>query len=331
MPYTHQLTIPGAAGARGQQANTHLIESGLLNAAAEFAQDSKAQRTREAYDYHWREFVAWCAQRQVEALPCAPQTLAVYLSHLAQSRKVAGINLVLSAISQAHKTTGHDSPRNDANVRAVWAGIRRRLGTATTQKAAITINALQRLVRATPSHKLIGVRDRALILLGFASALRRSELAALCAEDITEDKDGLRLWLRRAKNDQEGQGREIGIPYGSNPQTCPVRALMAWKEASGIASGPLFVGMKHGKISDVAMNNWAIARLLKKYARRAGISDEHIAGHSLRAGLVTAAAQAGKSEQVIMQQTGHRDVATLRRYVRRATLFDDNAAAGIGL
>lgn len=189
---------------------------------------------------------------------------------------------------------------------------------------------LQKLVSATPPYKLIGVRDRALILLGFASSFRRSEIANLHAEDITDDNHGLRVVLRRSKTDQEARGREVGIPYGSNPQTCPVRALRAWREASGIEVGQIFVGMNHGKVSAAAMNDGGIARLLKKYAKRAGINAD-IAGHSLRAGLVTAAAQAGKSEHVIMQQTGHRSTATLRGYIRRATLFEDNAAAGIGL
>lgn len=327
MPYTHQLTILGA----GANDNKPVLDAALLGAAEAFAKASKATRTREAYALHWREFTAWCTAQQTSALPCEPQTLALYLTHLARiGRKTAGIKLALTAISQAHKTTGHPSPRGEAAVRLVWGGIRRELGTATEKKDAITIAMLQALVRATPPRKLIGVRDRALVLLGFASSFRRSEIANLHAEDITDDVNGLRVVLRRSKGDQEARGREVGIPYGSNPQTCPVRALRAWKEASGIEAGPIFVGMKHGKLGDAAMDDGAIARLLKKYAERAGIKAD-IAGHSLRAGLVTAAAQAGKSEHVIMQQTGHRDVATLRGYIRRATLFDDNAAAGIGL
>lgn len=340
MPYTHQLSIPGAAandGAADDDSSTTTVTSlradaVLHRATLAYAKDAKAKRTREAYDYHWREFTTWCAKHQVTPLPCVPQALATYLAHLAQrGRKVSSISLALTAISQAHKTTGHSSPRNDESVRLVFAGIRRTLGRATDQKAAITIPALNRLVRVTPTHKLIGARDRALILLGFASALRRTDLATLNAQDITDDTDGLRVLLRRSKDDPDGRGREIGIPYGGNPATCPVRALRAWKEASGINSGPLFVGMKHGKLSEKAMGSGAVARLLKKYAKRAGIDSTDIAGHSLRAGLVTAAAQAGKSEQVIMQQTGHKSVEMLRRYVRRATLFDDNAAAGIGL
>jgi len=328
MPYSHQLTIPHTSA----NDNKPVLDAALLDAAAAFAKASKAPRTLEAYALHWGEFTAWCEARQECALPCTPQTLALDLTHLAQiGRKTAGIKLALPAISQAHKTTGYSSPRGDAAVRLVWAGIRRQLGTATDKKDAITIPILQSLVRVTPPHKLIGARDRAIVLLGFASSFRRSEIASLRAEDITDDTNGLRVVLRRSKSDQEGRGREVGIPYGSNPQTCPVRALRAWKEASGIEAGPIFVGMKHGKLSDAAMNDAAVARLLKKYAKRAGLNYARIAGHSLRAGLVTAAAQAGKPEHVIMQQTGHRDVATLRGYIRRATLFEDNAAAGIGL
>jgi integrase len=179
---------------------------------------------------------------------------------------------------------------------------------------------------------LAGCRDRALLLLGFAGALRRSELVGLDVADLTEGTDGLRVRLQRSKTDQEGVGRTVGIPYGSNPVTCPVRAWLAWLEVSGITEGAAFRPVdRHGRIGTTRLSGQAVALVLKRHAARAGLDPGEMAGHSLRAGLATSAAAAGVPERVIAEQTGHKGTAMLRRYIREGSLFRENAASAVGL
>ncbi len=217
-------------------------------------------------------------------------------------------------------------------VAAVWHGIRRTHGVSQTQKAPLCVPDLRRITATLPD-KLIGLRDRALLLIGFAGAFRRSELVGLNVEDIEFTTDGLVVTLRRSKTDQDGQGRKLGIPYGSNHDTCPVRSLRAWIEASGIETGPLFCHInRHGQIQPGRLSGTAVALIVKRHAGAAGLVDSaKYAGHSLRAGLATAAAIAGASERSIMNQTGHRSANMVRRYVRDASLFRENAAAVVGL
>ncbi|MGD0944928.1 MAG: tyrosine-type recombinase/integrase [Acidimicrobiales bacterium] len=177
-----------------------------------------------------------------------------------------------------------------------------------------------------------GCRDRALLLLGFAGALRRSELVGLDVADLTEGTDGLTVRLRRSKTDQEGAGRTVGIPYGSNPVTCPVRAWRVWLELSGISEGPAFRPVdRHGHIGTTRLSSQAVALVLKRRAACAGLDPGEVAGHSLRAGLATSAAAAGVPERVISEQTGHKGTAMLRRYIREGSLFRENAASAVGL
>ena len=177
-----------------------------------------------------------------------------------------------------------------------------------------------------------GCRDRALLLLGFAGALRRSELVGIDVEDVVEVPDGLTVHLRRSKTDQEGAGRLVGIPYGSNPSTCPVRAWRAWLELSGITEGPAFRSVdRHGRVGSTRLTAQAVALVVKRHALRAGLDPGEVAGHSLRAGLATAAAEAGVPERVIAATTGHKGTAMLRRYIREGSLFRENAASAVGL
>ena len=178
----------------------------------------------------------------------------------------------------------------------------------------------------------MGARDRALILLGFAGAFRRSELVGLDVEDCTIGRDGLTIILRRSKNDQEGAGRKVGIPYGSNPETCPVRTIQAWMAQAGITAGPLFRSVnREGKVQPSRLSGIDVARIIKKLARRGGLDPYKYAGHSLRAGHATAAAVGGASERSIMNQTGHRSVQMVRRYIRDGNLFRENSATKLGL
>ena len=179
---------------------------------------------------------------------------------------------------------------------------------------------------------LIGARDRALVLVGFAGAFRRSELASLDVEDLDFSRDGLTVTLRRSKTDQEGQGREVGIPYGSNPESCSVRVLQSWPELAGITDGPVFRPLtRHGQLKPSRLSGIDVARIVKKLAERAGLDAAKFAGRSLRAGHATSAAIAGASERSIMNQTGHRSVQMVRRYIRDGNLFLDNSVGKLGL
>jgi integrase len=237
----------------------------------------------------------------------------------------------LNAIAEAHKAMGGESPTHGGIVRNTMKGIRRTLGTAAIQKTAALTDDIRVMIAVT-DDALIGSRDRALILLGFAGAFRRSELVRLNLEDCTFGKDGLTIALRRSKTDQEGVGRKIGIPYGSNPETCPVRNLQEWTETAGIASGPLFRSVnRHGQIQLGRLSGADVARVVKKLIERAGLDAAKYAGHSLRAGHATSAAIAGASERSIMNQTGHRSVQMVRRYIQDGSLFRENSAGKLGL
>ena len=296
-----------------------------------YADEATAANTRRAYRADWRDFSAWCADNHRIALPALPETVAVYLAAQAGHRKASTIGRRLSAIAQAHKTAGLDSPTGEAAVRQVLAGIRRRHGTRQVGKEA-AVTADVRAMVGTLEDSLPGRRDRALLLLGFAGAFRRSELVALDATDVAKTRDGLVVAVRRGKTDQEGVGREVGIPYGSTPATCPVRAVADWLELSDIAEGPLFRPIdRHGNLRPRRLTDQSVALVVKRAAMAAGLNPKIYAGHSLRSGLATAAAQAGVSERAIMEQTGHKSLPVVRRYIRRGSLFSDNAAAKVGL
>ena len=174
-------------------------------------------------------------------------------------------------------------------------------------------------------------RDRALLVVGFAGALRRSELVGLDVEDVVDGADGLTV-RKKSKTDREGAGRTIGIPYGSNPSTCPVRAWRRWLEISGITDGPAFRPVtRHGHIVTGRLGDRAVSEIVKRHSARVGINPGDVSGHSLRAGLEDAADQAGVPERAIAQTTGHRGTAMLRRYIREGSLFRENAAAAVGL
>jgi site-specific recombinase XerD len=305
--------------------------SPLPSQVREFIRASKAENTLRGYRSDWREFCQWCEGRSVGPLPARPETVAAYIAECASHLKVGSIQRRLNAIAEAHKAVGLDSPTHAPIVTNTMKGIRRTLGTAPDQKAAALTDDIRAMVEVT-SQGIIGVRDRALILLGFAGAFRRSELVRLDLEDCSFGQDGLTLTLRRSKTDQEGTGRKVGIPYGSNPDTCPVRNLQTWIEVAGITTGSVFRSItRHGRIQTARLAGVDVARIVKKLAKKAGLDPAKYAGHSLRAGHATSAAIAGASERSIMNQTGHRSVQMVRRYIREGNLFRENSAGKLGL
>ncbi len=304
----------------------------LDDRAREYILHAKAANTVNAYQSDWADFTRWCAAYTLPPLPADAKTVARYLTDLASRAKVSTLQRRLSAINGAHEAKGF--PRfsvRDEPLKSVWAGIRRVHGVAQQGKAPAVTADIQAMVAKIPDS-LGGLRDRALLLLGFAGAFRRSELVGLRYEDVQFTGDGLTIWVRHSKTDQEGRGRKVGIPYGSHRPTCPVRSVQAWLAASGIAEGPLFRSVnRHGQLQSAALSDKAVALIVKRWAAAAGLDASQYAGHSLRAGLATSAAQAGVPERVIMAQTGHKSTDMVRKYIRAGSLFRENAAAEVGL
>lgn len=304
-----------------------------LDRAASYAEQSRSANTKRAYALDWQHFTAWCEETRAPALPALPATVAAYAAHLADSGyAVATIGRRLASISQAHQLAGYESsPCRSEQVRTVVKGIRRSKGTAQRQAQPATVPVLRRLVD-TCGNDLMGIRDRALLLLGFAGALRRSELVALDLADLDFTIEGLVLTIRRSKTDQEAAGRQIGIPYGADVSTCPVRSTRAWIEAAGLVSGALWPHLdRWGHIGRAPLTDRAVALIVKRRAGLAGLDPAIFSGHSLRAGLATAAAEAGASALDIQAQTGHKSSDMVARYVRRGSLFRGNVSGKVGL
>jgi site-specific recombinase XerD len=308
-----------------------LVELGELeDQARRLARASRSDSTWRAYDSDLRHFQAWCAEHHLDALPAEPLTVATYLAALESSHSPSTIRRRLAAISVSHQLTGMETPTTDAGVKSVWAGIRRRNGVAPRQVRAARTKVITTLVSSL-GNRLIDVRDRALILIGFAGALRRSELVALDVEDVDEDADGLVLRIRRSKTDQEAEGEIRGLPYGSHPATCPVRAWRAWLNASGIGTGPAFRGVdRHGRMRSTRLTDRAVADMIKRRAAAAGL-DGLFAGHSLRSGFATEGYAQGAPELAIMRHGRWKSASVMRGYVQEGTIWTDNAAARLGL
>jgi integrase len=301
--------------------------------AAAYARQSLSAATLRAYRADWNDFRAFCQGQTLNPLPAAPATVATYLASLAPSHGRAALQRRLAAIGQAHRLKGLPWAV-DATVRHTLRGILRQHGTPPRRAAALTTAEIRKLV-ATCQTDLTGLRDRALLLLGYAGALRRAELVAIAREDIHFTPDGLRLLIPRSKTDTAGQGAELGIPRGERRETCPVRALQAWLEASGCEYGPVFRRIDMwGGLDDRALNPNAVRQILLRRAQAAGLkvsAAERLSPHGLRAGFVTTAYQAGVPDEAIMAHTRHRDHATMRRYVRRARLLTESPAKKLGL
>jgi site-specific recombinase XerD len=302
-----------------------------IDATMAFAKAQHSPATRRCYASDWTDFAAWCAERGASALPAHQRLVAAYLSWLAQSgRKASTIGRRAAAIAHRHKLAGHEPPTNGEGVKATLRGIRRTIGTAPDQKAAITANTLRSMLDLCP-NTLRGHRDRALLALGFAGAFRRSELCNLQLSDLSETPDGLMIRIRHSKTDQEGQGQEIAIPRGARLR--PVEAVQTWLDAAKITDGPLFraVIWENGTMvaRDGPLGAENVAAVVKSYAKRAGLNPNTFAGHSLRSGLITSCVEEGASPVRIAEHSRHRSLDMILVYTRRANLFVDHAAAKV--
>lgn len=299
--------------------------------AREYASASRAENTKRAYRSDWADFNAWCNDRGLVALPASPVVVGTYLAARAETLSVSTLRRRLISIAVAHRTAGHDSPTDQEPVPAVIAGIARTKGVRVEGKTPVLLDDLRRMLAILEPGRR-GIRDRALLLLGFATGSRRAELVALDVEDITMSTPGLTVFIRRSKTDQLGEGRKIGVPFGRSEETCPVLALAAWLEAAGLTTGPIFRAVdRAGRVGPKPLSAQMVRLVVLRTAKAAGIDPKNLGAHSLRSGLVTSAVIGGASELAIMRQTGHASVAMVRRYTRDADLFRGNVVHILGL
>ena len=296
-----------------------------------FLRASKAESTLRGYRSDWAHFSAWCASNGAEPLPAAPDTVGVYLSSLADQLKVGSLQRRVNAISQAHQAAGLPSPTHAAIVRGIMRGIRREKGSANAPKDAILTEQLRAMVADCNAEKMIGLRDRAALLLTFAGALRRSEVVALNVDDLNFTREGLVVRLKRSKTDQEGQGQEVVILYGADPEVCPIRVVQLWLERTGITVGPVLRSIQNGKVQDRGLDPWIVARIVKQHARAAGLDPAKVAGHSLRSGHATSASVGGAPLELIQNTLRHERAEMTRKYVRVAQRFRQTSSRFLGL
>ena len=295
----------------------------VAHAVASYVDAGIAPATRRAYRADLDHFRAWGGD-----VPATDAHVAAYIAAHATTLKVATLTRRLAAISVAHEAASLPNPVRSPLVRATMRGVRRERGSAQRQAKPLLREDLF-AVLAAMGDGVKDARDRALLLLGFASGFRRSELVGLDCADIEHVRQGAVVTLRRSKTDQDGEGRKVGIPFGRT-KWCPVAALDQWLEAAGIVEGAIFRRVdRHGRVSAERLSAEAVSLIVQQRVAAAGYDPAAFTGHSLRAGLATSAAQAGVSAWRIRQQTGHASDAMLARYVRDGELFVDNAAGAL--
>ena len=303
---------------------TSMIESHRHASAQvqQYLQASLSPSTRRAYATDIAQFLQWGGR-----IPTTPVRLASYLAEHAEKLSFATLCRRVVAIGRAHKIKQLDSPADADIVKATLQGIRRTKGVSQRRVAPVLLRDVRNMVRGLQDIR--GARDKALLLMGFAGAFRRSELVAIRVEDIRLVAEGLVIRLRRGKTDQGGAGRDIAIPY-MRGSCCPVKAVVAWLAKSGITSGTLFRRVdRYGHITGAGLTPQSVALIVKERAEAIGLDSQHISGHSLRAGFVTSASKSGASSWKIRQQTGHQSDAGMQRYIRDTQLFTDNPLTNI--
>lgn len=308
-------------------------------AAADALEKAHSDNTRRSYAAAWLDFGAWCQVHGRQALPAIPETVADYLASMAEGYKLGTIRHRLSVINQAHEARGLDAPGKTRLVRSVVRGIANQKAGAGEKKRKVepVLTAHLQAIAAKLDREgtTEAKRDKSLLLIGFAGALRRSELGALTVEDVAFDNGrGVKITIRKSKTDQEGEGQAIGIAAGRNPSTCPVLALREWLDSSGIKSGPIFQSFrKGGSLTGKGLSGEAIRRIIKS---RVGVvlgveEAEEFSGHSLRRGFVSQGVLNGATERGLMKTTRHRSVEVFRGYVKDFGVWADNESGSLGL
>jgi len=306
-----------------------LQEETILN-----LKSSKALNTIRAYKSDYRDFGLFCAQNGFRSLPADPKIVSLYLTHLStKDVKISTLKRRLVSIGVIHKLKGHYLDTKHPTIIENIIGIKRRKGSIQKGKKPLLINNLKQIINVIDSHnneEIKKLRDRSLILIGFSGGFRRNEIVSLDYEDLDFVAEGVKINLKRSKTDQFGEGAVKGLPYFDNSQYCPVLSLKKWIEVSNIKYGPLFRRFAKGsKLTEHRLTDQTVALLIKEYLKLAGIDSKNYSGHSLRSGFATSAAESGAEERSIMAMTGHKSTEMVRRYIKEANLFKNNALSKI--
>jgi site-specific recombinase XerD len=308
-----------------------LQEETLLN-----LQSSKAINTVRAYKSDFNDFGLFCSQNGFKSLPSEPKIVSLYLTHLSTKNiKMSTLKRRLVSIGIIHRLKGHYLDTKHPSIIENIMGIRRRKGSVQRGKKPLLINDLKNIINVIDKEKnkeIKKFRDRSILLIGFSGGFRRNEIVSLDYDDLDFVKEGLKINLKKSKTDQYGEGSVKGLPYFDNTKYCPVVSIRKWIEISKIKSGPLFRRFTKGSnLSEVRLSDQTVALLIKDYLRIAGIESRNYSGHSLRSGFATSAAESGAEERSIMAMTGHKSTEMVRRYIKEANLFKNNALNKIKL
>ena len=301
----------------------------LHEATLENLKSSKANNTLRAYKSDFKDFVVFCTRHGLSSLPTEPKIVSLYLTHLSKNSKISTLRRRLVSISMVHKLKGHYLDTKHPIIVENLMGIRRVKGSIQKGKKPILINHLKQIINSINeqiSSENKKLRDKALILIGFGGGFRRTELISIDYEDLEFVPEGLKITVRKSKTDQFGEGMIKGLPYFNDKNYCPVINLREWLEISNIKSGPVFRRFSKGSVlTDKRLTDQSVVLLIKEYLRLAGIENKNFSGHSLRSGFATVAADSGADERSIMAMTGHKTTQMVRRYIREANLFKNNA------
>ena len=290
---------------------------------------SKANNTLRAYKSDFKDFGGFCAKHGFDSLPTEPKVVSLYLTHLSKNSKISTLRRRLVSIGMVHKLKGHYLDTKHPIIIENLLGIKRVKGSYQKGKKPILINHLKSIINIIDEQKIDEIkkaREKALLLVGFAGGFRRTELISIDHEDLEFVAEGVKIIIKRSKTDQFGEGMTKGIPYFSNQKYCPVNNLKKWLELSNIKSGPIFRRFAKGSVlTNYRLTDQSVVLIIKIYLNLAGIENKNYSGHSLRSGFATVAAESGADERSIMTMTGHKTTQMVRRYIREANIFKNNA------
>ena len=300
--------------------------------------NSKANNTIRAYKSDFRDFGGFCAKNGLKSLPADPKIVSLYMTYLStKDAKMSTLRRRLVSIGVIHRLKGHYLDTKHPIIIENLMGIKRKKGSYQKGKKPILINHLKLMIEAIDKDTsdetgIRKLRDKTIILLGFAGGFRRIELISIDFEDLEFVSEGVKIFIRKSKTDQFGEGMIKGLPYFTNQKYCPVWHLKKWLEISEIKSGPIFRRFSKGlNLSKNRLTDQSVALFLKKHLSNAGIENQNYSGHSLRSGFATVTAESGADERSIMAMTGHKTTQMVRRYIKEANLFKNNALNKIKL
>ena len=296
---------------------------------------SKANNTLRAYKSDFKDFGAFCTKHGFSSMPSEPKVVSLYLTHLSANLKISTLKRRLVSIGVVHKLKGHYLDTKHPAIIENLMGIKRKKGSIQTGKKPILISHLKQIINVIDEQKIEKIkklRNKALILVGFSGGFRRTELVSIDYEDLDFVEEGVKITLRKSKTDQFGEGQIKGLPYFTNEKYCPVTSLRNWIYLSKIKTGPIFRRFVKGSIlTSHRLTDQSVVLIIKECLKLAGIENQNYSGHSLRSGFATVAAESGADERSIMTMTGHKTTQMVRRYIRDANLFNNNALNKIKL